>query len=319
MTDKAAILIAGPTASGKSGLALAMARAFDGMVINADSMQVYRDLRVLTARPDDAALAAAPHSLYGVLGGDEVCSAGRWRSMALGKMAAASESGLVPIIVGGTGLYLKALELGLSPLPTVAPEVQTRVRRFHGRFGNEGLRRRLAMDDPVSHDRLHPNDSQRLLRAVEVLESSGRPLSEWQKETAGKPAHYRFLTVSLMPERGRLYGAIDARFVSMIEQGALVEVAALLERSYPPDRPVMKALGVRELASHLSGRFSLEEAIIAAQTASRRYAKRQMTWQRTQLWRQKTSFIEDSLEDLESSRERIFAKIREFLLTLDTS
>ncbi len=310
-----ALLIAGPTASGKSGLALGVAQAFDGVVINADSMQVYRDLRILTARPDEAALAAAPHRLYGVLSGDESCSVGRWRTMALDEMARARQAGRLPIVVGGTGLYLKALERGLSPLPPVDPEVRAQVRRYHRRFGNEGLRRRLAQLDPLSHARLQPGDSQRLLRALEVVESSGRPLSAWQAQSAGEAAPYRFLTISLMPQRSRLYAAIDSRFRAMVEAGAQAEVSDLLARAYPADCPIMKALGVPELSAHLAGELSLEEAISAAQTASRRYAKRQMTWQRTQLWRQKTSFIEAALEDSQRDKSRIFTKIREFLLT----
>ena len=310
-----ALLIAGPTASGKSGLALGVAQAFDGVVINADSMQVYRDLRILTARPDEAALAAAPHRLYGVLSGDESCSVGRWRTMALDEMARARQAGRLPIVVGGTGLYLKALERGLSPLPPVDPEVRAQVRRYHRRFGNEGLRRRLAQLDPLSHARLQPGDSQRLLRALEVVESSGRPLSAWQAQSAGEAAPYRFLTISLMPQRWRLYAAIDSRFRAMVEAGAQAEVSDLLARAYPADCPIMKALGVPELSAHLAGELSLEEAISAAQTASRRYAKRQMTWQRTQLWRQKTSFIEAALEDSQRDKSRIFTKIREFLLT----
>lgn len=315
MSAEPAILIAGPTASGKSGLALAIARAFDGVVVNADSMQVYSDLRILTARPDDEALAAAPHRLYGTLSGAELCSVGRWRGMALDEMAAAQQAGRVPVVVGGTGLYLKALESGLSPMPTVSPAVRERVRRFHRRFGNEALRQRLSVSDPVSYERLPPGDSQRLLRALEVLESSGRPLSAWQQENPAEPAPYRFLTVSLMPDRERLYTAINRRFRSMLEHGALDEVAALLRKGYPGDRPIMKALGVPELAAHLYGSLSLEAAVSAAQRASRRYAKRQLTWQRTQLQRQKASFVDVQTEDLQIRCDEIFPKIRRFLLT----
>ena len=315
MSAEPAILIAGPTASGKSGLALAIARAFDGVVVNADSMQVYSDLRILTARPDDKALAAAPHRLYGTLSGAELCSVGRWRGMALDEMAAARQAGRVPVVVGGTGLYLKALESGLSPMPTVSPAVRERVRRFHRRFGNEALRQRLSVSDPVSYERLPPGDSQRLLRALEVLESSGRPLSAWQQENPAEPAPYRFLTVSLMPDRERLYTAINRRFLSMLEQGALDEVTALLRKGYPGDRPIMKALGVPELAAHLYGSLSLEAAVSAAQRASRRYAKRQLTWQRTQLQRQKASFVDVQTEDLQIRCDEVFPKIRQFLLT----
>ena len=315
MSDEPAILIAGPTASGKSGLALAVARAFDGVVINADSMQVYDDLRILTARPDDQALAAAPHRLYGVLSGAELCSVGRWRDMALVEMEAARQAGRVPVVVGGTGLYLKVLESGLSPMPAVSPAVRERVRRFHRRFGNEALRQRLAVGDPASYERLSPGDSQRLLRALEVLESSGRPLSAWQQDSPAQPAPCRFLTVSLMPDREQLYAAINRRFLSMMERGALDEVAALRGKGYPVDRPIMKALGVPELTAHLEGSLSLDAAVSAAQKASRRYAKRQMTWQRTQLQRQKASFAELQTEDLQIRCDEIFPKIRQFLLT----
>ena len=289
------------------------------MVINADSMQVYDDLRILTARPDAPSLAVAPPRLYGVLSGTELCSVGRWRDMALVEMEAARQAGRVPIVVGGTGLYLKALEAGLSPMPAISPAVRERVRRFHRRFGNEALRQRLAVGDPVSYERLPSGDSQRLLRALEVLESSGRPLSAWQQDAPAEPAPYRFLTVSLMPDREQLYAAIDHRFLSMLEQGALDEVAALLRKGYLADRPIMKALGVPELTAHLEGSLSLDEAISAAQKASRRYAKRQMTWQRTQLQRQKASFKEVQTEDLQIRCDEIFPKIRQFLLTSSIS
>ncbi len=201
-------------------------------------------------------------------------------------------------------------------MPPVDPAVREQVRRYQQRFGNEGLRRRLAKLDPLSHARLQPGDSQRLLRALEVVESSGRPLSAWQAQSAGEAAPYCFLTISLMPERSRLYAAINGRFRAMVEAGALAEVSTLLGQGYSADRPVMKALGVPELSAHLAGALSLEDAISSAQTASRRYAKRQTTWQRTQLWRQKTSFLEVLLEDSERDRDKIFKKIREFLLTL---
>ncbi len=308
----------GPTASGKSALALAAARVFGGTVINADAMQVYRELNILTARPDAEALAAAPHRLYGIMPGTRACSAGVWREMALQEIAACRGAGSLPILVGGTGLYLRALARGLSPLPPVPAEVRTGARDRHQRLGGQAFHAELASRDPVTAARLDPGDSQRLIRAWEILDATGRPLSDWQAEKA-EAAPFAFLRILVAPPREALYRACDARFLVMMERGALDEVRALLDLGLDPALPVMRALGVRELAAHLTGDCDLETAVAEAQTATRRYAKRQITWLRTQTPQDQAPNDPAPLRlDAQYSKsfdDKIFNKIREFLLT----
>ena len=282
------IIVAGPTASGKSALGLSLAVEFGGCVINADSMQVYRELEILTARPGRAALEAAPHRLYGVLSGDQLCSAGRWRGMAREAIDAALAKGRLPILVGGTGLYLRALEEGLVTLPPIPPEVRLAARQRHAEIGGAAFHAELATRDPAMAARLHPNDSQRLIRAWEVHEATGRSLADWQaagREAAApsSEAPYRFLRFSLIPERAALYAACDRRFETMMAAGALDEVRRLRDLGLAPSLPVMKALGVRPLLRHLEGEIDRETAVAAGQQETRRYAKRQLTWQRTQV------------------------------------
>ena len=281
--DRPLIVVAGPTASGKSGLALSIAEAFGGTVINADSMQVYRELAVLTARPGPEAAARAAHRLYGVLSGDEVCSAGRWREMALAEIARAWEMGGIPVVAGGTGLYLRALERGLSPIPEVPQAIRAAARARHAKMGGAAFHAALAARDPEAAARLHPGDSQRLIRAWEVLEATGRPLADWHRASAGDGLACRTLSLVLAPPRAALYAACDRRFLDMMAAGALDEVRRLLTLGLDPSLPVMKALGVAPLADHLAGKISLDEAVAAAQQATRRYAKRQLTWLRTQM------------------------------------
>lgn len=307
------IVIAGPTASGKSALALDVAREFGGTVINADSMQVYRDLAILTARPDEAACGAIPHRLYGIMGAEQRCSAAEWRQMALEEIRAAHAADRLPLLTGGTGLYLKALVEGLSPMPDVPEEIRAAVRARLETQGAAALHRALAASDPDSAARIRPSDSQRIARALEVLEATGRPFSAWQAEApVGPPAALRFRVIALMPPREALYAACDARFDAMLEQGALDEVKALLARDLDPSLPAMKALGVAELARTLDGSMSLDEAAELVRTATRRYAKRQLTWLRHQIV---ADFI---LEEQYSERfgPEIFAFIRENLLTV---
>ncbi len=311
--------MAGPTASGKSALALELAEAFDGAIINADAMQVYRELEVLTARPDAAASARAPHRLYGVLPGAEPCSAGRWRDLALAEIAEAVAAGRLPIVVGGTGLYLRALARGLAPLPPVPAAQRRAARERHRELGGAAFHAALAARDPATAARLEPGDSQRLIRAWEVLEATGRPISAWQAEESGAAALYRFHCIALRPPRDALYAACDRRFLTMVEAGALEEVRALLALGLDPELPVMKALGVAELAAHLDAALPLETAIARAQQATRRYAKRQMTWLRTQLPRDfssnQVSPIAIEAQFSESLRQEIFTIIREYVLT----
>ncbi len=274
-----AILIAGPTASGKSGAALALAQRLGGTVINANSMQVYRELDVLTARPSPADLAAAPHRLYGTVPAREAYSVGRWLEDVAAAMAQAREEGRLPILVGGTGLYFKAAVEGLSPIPDIPAETRERWRALFETSGPEELYRELTSRDPVTAARLSPTDPQRVVRALEVIDATGVSLAEWQG-TAGTPIFTSDAVLKLVvaPEREPLYAAIDGRFDRMIAGGVLDEVAALMDLQLDPGLPAMRAHGVRELAAHLAGTVPLEAAATKTKTESRRYAKRQMTW-----------------------------------------
>lgn len=276
-----AVLIAGPTASGKSAAALALAERLDGVIINADSMQVYSELRVLTARPGSEDMERAPHRLYGKVPAREPYSAGRWIADAATAIEEARSAGQVPILVGGTGLYFRALLQGLSPVPDIPDAIRRRWRDSAARASASELHAALSAQDPIMAERLGPTDTQRLVRALEVVEATGVSLAEWQ-ETAGAPVleDKGLLKLVVAPERGVIYSAIDTRFDTMLRQGALAEVEALICLRLDPGLPVMRACGVPELASHLAGAMTLDEAAEKAKTASRRYAKRQMTWAR---------------------------------------
>jgi tRNA dimethylallyltransferase len=276
-----AILIAGPTASGKSAAAVALAQALGGAVINADSMQVYRELDVLTARPGAADLAGAPHRLYGMVPAREAYSVGRWLEDAAAAMHEVREAGRLPILVGGTGLYFKALLEGLSPVPDIPPETREHWRALSDTLGAEGLHRELAARDPVMAERLNASDPQRVTRALEVIDATGISLAEWQG-TAGTPvlSGEQVLKLLVAPEREPLYAGIDARFDHMIAHGVLDEVAALVALDLDPALPAMRAHGVREIAALLAGAMSLEAAAAKSKTETRHYAKRQMTWAR---------------------------------------
>ncbi len=308
------LIIAGPTASGKSALAAAVARKWGGTVINADSMQVYRELALLTARPRGAELQAAPHRLFGVLSGAEPCSAGRWRDMALAEIETTLDAGRLPILVGGTGLYLKTLVEGLSAIPDIPEAVRATARGELDSLGKAAFHARLAARDPVMGARLKPRDSQRLLRAWEVLAATGRSLADWQA-APGAPAPYRFAKLCLLPPREAVYAACDARLEAMAGQGVVEEVAALLALKLDPALPVMKAVGVPEFAAYLAGECSLEAALARAQQATRRYAKRQMTWLRHQFLGNDPTICVIEAQYSESLKVEIFSKIRQNLLT----
>jgi tRNA dimethylallyltransferase len=281
MTQHAPILIAGPTASGKSALALALAERLGGTVINADAMQVYRELRVLTARPDADDERRAPHRLYGHVPGAEAYSAARYAAETRAAIAAAEEAGSLPIVVGGTGLYFKALTEGLSPIPPIPDEIRARWRACAGEEGAAALHAILAERDPEMAARLRPTDPQRLVRALEVLEATGTSLARWQEEP-GEPVvrveDGRAVVVA--PERDVLRQRIDARFDRMMAHGAVEEVRALLQLALSPELPVMRALGVGPLARLIAGEASPAEAGEAAKAETRQYAKRQLTWLR---------------------------------------
>ncbi|WP_226893383.1 tRNA (adenosine(37)-N6)-dimethylallyltransferase MiaA [Nisaea sediminum] len=305
------VVIGGPTASGKSALAVDLAEDLGGTVINADSMQVYRELAIVTARPGAEDLARAPHRLYGFLGAAEVCSAALWRERALAEIHAAAAEGRVPILCGGTGLYLRALTHGLSEMPEVPPEVRAEARALHTRIGGAELRRRLAEGDPILAARLHDGDSQRLIRAWEVLQETGRPLSEWQEQPARVPEGMAFFTVTVLPERAALYRRCDLRFERMLEEGGLDEVRALMALNLDPALPSMKALGIPQIIDFLKEKISREECVRLAQRDTRRYAKRQMTWFRNQV--HANLMVEKQYS--ERSDAKIFKNIRQFLLT----
>jgi tRNA dimethylallyltransferase len=275
------ILIAGPTASGKSGLAMRLADQVGGVVINADSMQVYRELRVLTARPTAEDEARAPHALYGFVAGAEPYSAGRYAVDAASAIAEAREAGHVPIVVGGTGLYFKVLLEGLSPVPLIDPEVRAHWRAEAARMPSTELHAVLVRRDPAMAVRLMPTDPQRIVRALEVLESTGRSLADWQREP-GKPVLAEQETVRLLvvPDRAIQGEVIDARFDAMIRAGALEEVRSLVALGLSSELPIMRALGVGPLVAHVSGKLGLEEAVALAKAQTRQYAKRQVTWRR---------------------------------------
>ena len=280
--DQPVVIIAGPTASGKSALALELAAALGGIIINADSQQIYRDLRILSAQPDAATMRRAPHRLYGFLDAAERGSVAIWRERALAEIAAAGTGDLLPFLVGGTGLYLRALQRGLAPVPTIPAAIRAEAAALYDALGGTAFRERLAALDPAAASRLPAGDRQRLLRAWEVVRATGRTLDEWQRRAPG-PAPLRFATILIMPPREALYAACDRRFVAMLADGALDEARALMARGLPSDLPAMKAVGLPELLRHLRGEIPLDEAIATAQRATRRYAKRQMTWFRHQI------------------------------------
>jgi tRNA dimethylallyltransferase len=276
--QRAAILVAGPTASGKSALALDLAERLRGTVINADSMQVYRELRVITARPTDGDLARAPHALYGVRPAAEAGTAAWWRSAALAAMEEARAEGRVPILCGGTGLYFAALTEGLAEVPPVPEAVRAEARRLLAEEGAPALHARLAALDPETAATLRPSDSQRLARAYEVVTGTGRGLRDWQRAGGTGPAPWRFAAVVLDPPRATLRAAITARWAGMMAGGALEEVRALGAQGLDPALPAMRAHGVPELLAHLAGRMTLEAASERAILNTGQYTKRQATW-----------------------------------------
>ena len=278
------MLIAGPTASGKSALALALAERTRGVIINTDSMQVYRDLRIITARPTVDEEARVPHRLYGHVDAAVNFSAGSWVKDATAALAEARAQNRLPIFTGGSGLYFKALTRGLSAVPPVPSGVREGVRARLEQHGVEALHAELSQRDPLSAERLKPRDRTRIARALEVLEATGRSLTDWHRD--GLPPLLppgQFRALFLAPERDALYARIDARFDAMLETGALQEVASLGARHLDPLLPAMKAHGVPALLRHLAGEITLRQAAEIGRADTRHYAKRQFTWFRHQL------------------------------------
>ena len=284
MSSPDAILIAGPTAAGKSALALALAGRTAGVVINADSMQVYRDLRIITARPTPEQEACAPHRLFGHVDAAENYSVGRWLADVRAALAQAADLRRMPILVGGTGLYFKLLTTGLAAVPPVPDPIRNAVRARLATEGAAALHAELARRDPASAGQLQPSDRTRIVRALEVIETTGRTLLEWQRSNMPPLLDAGSCTkVFLTLERAELRRRIDSRFDAMMAAGALDEVRALVARNLDPLLPAMKAHGVPWLIRHLRGQVSLDEAAAQAKADTRRYAKRQFTWFRNQV------------------------------------
>ena len=306
------VVVAGPTASGKSTLALALAERFDGVVVNADSMQLYRELDILTDRPGRAALDRAPHVLYGGVAAAQPCSVGRWRAMATTEIERAHDQRRLPIVTGGTGLYLRALTQGLAAIPDIPPAIREDVRARLAAVGPNRLHDELTRRDPVMGARLGATDGQRLARALEVLDATGQSLADWQDgPDDGPPKGWRFHTIRLMPPRETVYAACDARFDRMVDRGAVEEARALAALGLDPGLPAMKAVGVPPLIRFIDGAISLDEARRLACRDTRRFARRQMTWFRHQMT------PEISLEAKYSERlnSKILPNISNFLLT----
>jgi tRNA dimethylallyltransferase len=272
-------VITGPTASGKSAVAMALAARIGGTIINADASQLYADLRIISARPTAAEEALVPHRLYGELDGDDAASAARWAEMAKAAIAETIAVGRVPVVVGGTGLYLTTLLDGIAPVPEIDPQVRAGVRAM----ATADAAAALARADPALAARLQPADRQRLLRGLEVVRSTGRSLLAWQAVRAGGiAADFDIHRLIVERPRAELHARAEARLAAMVAQGAVAEVAALLARGLADDRPVLRAVGVREFGAVNAGTLSLEAAIAAAAAATRQYQKRQSTWERSQ-------------------------------------
>lgn len=309
-----ALIVAGPTASGKSALALALAERFGGTVINADSMQVYRELRVLTARPTPEEEARVPHRLYGVRPSAEAGSVAWWRGAALAAMAEAQTGGRLPVLTGGTGLYFLSLTEGLADIPDPGPAAREEARSLLADLGSAALHARLAAADPDTAARLNPQDSQRIARAWEVWRGTGTGLAAWQQRR-GSPAAWRFGAVLLDPPRLELRAAIATRFTAMLRQGAAAEVRALLDLGLDPALPAMRAHGVRELGAWLRGDITLEEAQRRTELVTGQYTKRQATWFRhhTLAPQETTHTIHSRIADQTQFSERFYAEIARFI------
>jgi tRNA dimethylallyltransferase len=276
-TRSNALIVAGPTASGKSALALALAERLDGTIINADAMQCYRELRVLTARPTPEDEARVPHALYGVRAAATPGNAAWWREAALTEMDRARAAGRLPILTGGSGMYLGALTAGLAEIPDPGPAARAEARALLKEIGPAALHARLAEADPRTAARLRPTDAQRIARAWEVWKGTGAGLAAWQAGAAA-PAPWRFAAILLDPPRTELRASISARFAAMLAAGALDEVRALLALGLDPSLPVMRAHGVPELAAYLRGCLSMEAAGRRVELVTGQYTKRQATW-----------------------------------------
>lgn len=308
--DKPIIVICGPTASGKSHIALSIAQERHSVIINADSMQVYREIPVLSAQPTLDEQQDVPHKLYGVFPASEPCSVVRWIDMAKKAIDETHSLGRIPILVGGTGLYLKSLMYGIAEIPDIPSEVRSNTQDLLKEVGNDMFHAMLAEKDPVMAVKIQPGDSQRMLRAYEVVEHTGTSLNIWQNmPTNALYPEESFLALFINPEREILYESCDSRFLMMIENGAIDEVMELDQQGYDTDLPAMKALGVPQLLEYIHGDTVLHTAISQAQKATRNYAKRQVTWFRHQL----PNVVEVSYDEIKDSIEFVKGKMDAFL------
>ena len=306
------VVVAGPTASGKSTLAADIAEKFGGVVINADSMQVYRGIERLSAAPDAALRARVPHRLYGILDPAEPCSAGDWRVRAIAEIRQAHDEGALPVVTGGTGMYLRGLMDGLAPMPEIPDDIRLSIRQRMESDGSIALYEELRLRDPDSAAMLNPGDRQRIGRAMELLAATGKGLHAWQKGTAAdREEDIRYFCLLLLPPREALYRTVEARFRAMLDSGALDEVRRLAARGLDLSLPAMKALGVPELLRHIAGEIDRAAACRAASQATRRYVKRQFTWFNHQFIA--NLIIETQLS--ETNMDFIFSKISRFMLT----
>ena len=299
------IMIAGPTASGKTALAIDIAHIVDGVIINGDSMQIYDDLSIITACPSEEEQAAAPHRLYNYLDGAEACSVGKWMALMRAQVDEVRRMGKVPILCGGTALYLNAAQHGISAIPDIPEQLHLQVMAEHRSLGGEAMLAHLKIIDPEIGARLSAGDSQRITRAVEVFRHTNRPLSAWQQDPPQGQLSGQFINISILPDRAELYDRINQRFALMWDGGAIEEVRALLDRNLAPNLPVMKAVGVPQIARYLKGEIDKDNAIDEGQRESRRYAKRQFTFFRNNFI---TNFL---IDETYSARKKIdfFSKV----------
>ncbi len=312
MEPISAVLIAGPTASGKSDVALGLAERLKGSIINADAMQVYEGLRILTARPSPEDEARVPHRLYGTVPASTAFSVGDWTAAATQAAIEVTRAGRLPIFVGGTGMYLSVLSEGISPMPEIPADIRTEVRGIPERQSLAELYELVRKVDAASAERIGPTDPQRLMRALEVFRATGEPLTSWQQKPREKPFEGKFARIVLAPERQWVYDRIEQRFDTMMISGAMQEVEALAKRGLDPDLPLMKALGVEDLIRVQCGKSSLDEAVIEIKTKTRRFAKRQMTWFRNQM----ITWNRVEAQEMETKINDIFANILDSGLTL---
>ena len=312
MEPISAVLIAGPTASGKSDVALGLAERLKGSIINADAMQVYEGLRILTARPSPEDEARVPHRLYGTVPASTAFSVGDWTAAATQAAIEVTRAGRLPIFVGGTGMYLSVLSEGISPMPEIPADIREEVRGIPERQSLAELYELVRKVDAASAERIGPTDPQRLMRALEVFRATGEPLTSWQQKPREKPFEGKFARIVLAPERQWVYDRIEQRFDTMMISGAMQEVEALAKRGLDPDLPLMKALGVEDLIRVQCGKSSLDEAVIEIKTKTRRFAKRQMTWFRNQM----ITWNRVEAQEMEIKINDIFANILDSGLTL---